>query len=103
MSRSNTASPLSNDGLRYTAQELEILTKLSTLDADNFVNQTDPVAAVPVVASFRAMALGILKTHTSQPVTPALPPASALNATRPGPETTSYKDKYAHLGTNEPQ
>ena len=61
MSRSNTPSPLSNDGLRYTAQELEILTQLSALDADNFINHTDPVAAVPVIGRFRAMALGILR------------------------------------------
>ena len=61
MSRSNTPTPLSNDGLRYTAQELEILTQLSTLDVDTFVNHTDPVAAVPVVAGFRAMALGMLR------------------------------------------
>ena len=61
MSHSNTPSPLSNDGLRYTAQELEILTQLSTLDADNFVNHTEPTAAVPVVAGFRTMALGILR------------------------------------------
>ena len=39
----------------------EILTQLSTLDADNFVNHTDPTAAVPVVAGFRTMALGILR------------------------------------------
>ena len=61
MSRSNTPSPLSNDGLRYTAQELEILTQLSALDADNFVNHTDPVAAVPIIGRFRTMAHGILR------------------------------------------
>ena len=61
MSRSNTPPPLSNDGLRYRAQELEILTQLSTLDADNFVNHTDPTTAIPVVAGFRTKALGILR------------------------------------------
>ena len=61
MSRSNTPTPLSNDGLRYTAQELEILTQLSTLDTDNFVNHTDPTAAVPDFAGFHTMALGILR------------------------------------------
>ena len=61
MSHSNTPSPLSNDGLRYTTQELEILTQLSALDADNFVNHTNPVATVPVIGRFRAMALGILR------------------------------------------
>ena len=61
MSQSNTPSPLSNNGLCYKVQELEILTQLSTLDADNFVNHTDPVAALPVVTGFRAMALGILR------------------------------------------
>ena len=73
MSRSNTASPLSNDGLRYTAQELEILTQLSTLDPDNFVNHTDPAAAVPVVAGFRTMALEILRN----PHLPASDPSIA--------------------------
>ena len=63
MSRSNTTgtSPLSDVGLRYLAQELEILTQLTTIAADNFVNHTDPSAAVPVVAGFRTMALGILR------------------------------------------
>ena len=61
MSRSNTPSPLSNDGLRYTALELEVLTQLSALDADNFVNHTDPVAAVPIIGRFRTMALRILR------------------------------------------
>ena len=61
MSRSNTPTPLSNDGLRYTAQELEILTQLSALDAENFVNHTDRVAAVPVIGCFGAMALRILR------------------------------------------
>ena len=60
MSRANTPSPLFNDGLRYTAQELEILTRLSTLDVDAFVNHTDPAAAASVISGFRAMALGIL-------------------------------------------
>ena len=75
MSRSNTPSPLSNDGLCYTAQELEILTQLSTLDADNFVNNMDPTAAVSVVASFRTMALGILRN-------PHLPAPDPSIATR---------------------
>ena len=75
MSRSNTSTPLSNDGHHYTAQELEILPQLSTLDADNFVNHTDPIAAVPVIAGFRAMALGILRN-------PHLPAPEPSNATR---------------------
>ena len=75
MSCSNTPSPLSNDGLRYTAQELEILTQLSTLNADNFVNHTDPTAAVPVVAGFHTMALGILRN-------PDLPAPDPSIATR---------------------
>ena len=45
MSRANTPSPLSNDGLHYTAQELEILTRLSALNVDTFVNHTDPPTA----------------------------------------------------------
>ena len=61
MSPSNPPSPLSNDGLRYLAQELEILTQLSALDPDNFVNHTDPVAAVPIIGRFRSMALGRLR------------------------------------------
>ena len=75
MSRSNTPSPLSDDGLRYTAQELEIVTQLSTLDADNFVNHTDPAAAVPVVAGFRTMALGTLRN----PHLPAPDPSIATH------------------------
>ena len=54
---------------------MEILTQLSTLDADNFVNHTDPVAAVPVVAGFCAMALGILRN-------PHLPAPDLSIATR---------------------
>ena len=61
MSCSITLSPLSNDGLRYTAQELEILTLLSTLESNNVVNHTDPTTAVPVVTGFRTMALEILR------------------------------------------
>ena len=79
MSRSNTPTPLSNDGLRYTAQELEILTQLSTLDVDNFVNHTDPPAAISVVAGFRTMALGILRN-------PHLPAPDPSIATRLRPE-----------------
>ena len=75
MSRSNTPTPLSNDGLRYTAKELEILTQLSPLDADNFVNHTDPVAAVPVIGRFRTIALGILRN-------PHLPAPDPSIATR---------------------
>ena len=75
MSRSNTPPPLSNNGLRYRAQELEIHTQLSTHDADNFVNHTDPTAAIPVVAGFRTMALGILRN-------PHLPAPDPSIATR---------------------
>ena len=57
------------------AQELEILIQLSTLDADNFVNHTDPVAAVPVVTIFRAMALEILRN-------PHLPAPDPIIVTR---------------------
>ena len=61
MSRANTPSPLSSKGLRYTAQELEILTRLSALNVDNFVNHTDPPAAATVFGGFRTMALGLLR------------------------------------------
>ena len=61
MSRSYIPSLLSTDGLRYTAQEFKILTQLSALDADNFVNHMDPVTAVPITGRLRAMALGKLR------------------------------------------
>ena len=73
MSHANTPSPLSNDGLRYTAQELEILTRLSTLDVDALVNHRDPAAATSVISGFRAMALGVLRN----PHLPALDPSIA--------------------------
>ena len=60
MYRANTPSPLSNYGLHYTAQELEILTRLSALDVDNFVNYTDPPATAAVIGGFRTVALGLL-------------------------------------------
>ena len=55
------------------AHELKILTQLSALDADNFINHTDPVAAVPIIGHFRAMAFGILRN----PPLPAHDPSIA--------------------------
>ena len=54
---------------------MEILPQLSTFDADDFVNHTDTAAAVPVVAGFRTMALGILRN-------PHLPAPDPSIATR---------------------
>ena len=73
MSRTNTPSPLSNNALHYTAQELEILIQLSTIDVDALVNHRDPAAATSVISGFRAMALGVLRN----PHLPALGPSIA--------------------------
>ena len=75
MSCANTPSPLSNDGLRYTAQELELLTHVSALDVDILVNHTDPAAAASVVSGFRTKALGIRRN-------PHLPAPDPSIATR---------------------
>ena len=75
MSCANTPSPLSNDGLRYTAQKLQILTRLSALHVDTFVNHTDPPAAAAVIGGFRTMALGLLRN-------PHLPAPNPRVATR---------------------
>ena len=80
MSRANTPSPLSNDGLRYTVRELELLTQLSALDVDIFVNHTDPAAAASVVSDLCTMALRILRNPHLPAPDPSI--ATCLRAER---------------------